>query len=261
MSCRTAALAAAILCAAPAAADDPWQGYGSLGVGMVPEYDGASSYEVLPYVEGRLNYDNYYMRFEGGALRFNILDDESFHAGPLVGFRRGRRDEDDPAVSLLRHFDDTVTAGGFVEWEHTADDPRSGESVTLSADDAVDNAFSGWTVVLRANARRPVEFVDPGLIASLELDMTWASRPYMQTYFGIAPAYAAASGLPAFSAGSGVESAGAAFSLDQFLSRHWSVGMRLHYGRVMGDAGDSPITRLTGSPDQLFAGVVVGYVL
>lgn len=261
MSCRSAALAAAVVFAAPALADSPWQGYGSLGVGTIPEYDGSSSYEVLPYVEGRLNYNNYYARFEGGALRFNIIDNDNFHAGPLVGFRRGRRDEDDPQVSLLRHFDDTVTAGGFIEWEHVADDPRSGENVTLSADDAVDNSFSGWTVVLRANARRPVEFVDPGLIASVEVDMTWASRPYMRTYFGIDPTHAAMSGLPAFDPGSGVESVGAALSLDQFLSRHWSVGVRFHYGRLMSDAADSPIVTRTGSPDQLFAGAVVGYAL
>ncbi len=221
-----------------------WAGYGSLGAGFLPEYDGSDSYELLPYIEGRLNYDNYYMRFEGGQLRFNVLDSESFHIGPLIGFRRGRGNVNSP-VHLFHHLDDTETAGGFIEYEHVAEDPRSGESITLSADDAVyGEKRGGWTIVTRAIARRPVEFINPGFIVSLSADLTWASRPYMRMYYGVSPSDSAASGLPQFNPSDGFSSAGVALSIDQFLSRHFSVGLRGHYGRDLGDAG-----------------AVVGYVL
>ena len=262
---------AAILCAAalffaaaPGCADDAdsnWEGYGSLGVGLLPDYDGSKYYEVLPYIEARLNYGNYYARFDGGALRFNIVDDEAFHAGPLLGYRRGRGTVDSAIISKLSKFNDMLSAGGFVEWEHVADDPRSGESVMIAADDAVMGTRSGWQVVLRADMRRPVEAINPGFIVTVEGDATWSTDEYMQSYFGISPADSAASGLPVYSAGDGFSQLGAALCVDQFLSRHWSVGLRMHYGRMMSDAARSPITSVAGSPNQYFLGAVVGYVL
>ena len=263
-------MSATLLLAAPCRAGDVagkddaeshWDGYVSLGAGLLPDYDGSKYYEILPYVEGRLNYDNYYVRFEGAALRFNIVDDENFHAGPLMGFRRGRGATDSIAVSHLAQLDDTETAGGFIEWEHVADDPRSGESVTLTADDAMTDAPSGLAVVLRATIRRPVLDIDPGLIVSLEGDASWSSRQFMQTYFGVTPSEAAASGLPAFTARDGFSQVGVALSLDQFVSRHWGFGVRMHYGRYFDAAADSPVVSIAGSPDQYFLGVVVGYVL
>jgi outer membrane protein len=238
-----------------------WAGYGSLGAAFLPEYEGSSSYVLLPYVEGRLNYGNYYLRFEGGALRFNLINDEHIHAGPLIGIRRGRGDVNGP-VHLLHHLDDTETAGGFIEWERVGEDPRNGETITLSADDAVyGEKTGGWNIVARATIRRPLEFVDPGFIVSLTGDLSWVSRPYMRKYFGVSAADAAASGLPAFDPGSGFDRAGVALSLDQFLSRHFSVGLRGYYGRMLGDAANSPVVSIAGSPNQWFAGAVAGYVL
>ncbi len=87
-------------------ANSPWAGYGSLGLSLLPEYEGSNAYILMPYVEGRLNYENYYARFEGGALRFNLIDSEQFHAGPMIGFRRGRGNVNSP-LHLFHHLDDT----------------------------------------------------------------------------------------------------------------------------------------------------------
>jgi MipA family protein len=234
-----------------------WAGYGSLGLSLLPEYEGSSSYVLMPYVEGRLNYENYYARFEGGALRFNLLDSEQWHAGPLIGFRRGRGNVNSP-VRFFNHLDDTETAGGFIEWEHVAEDPRSGETVTVMADNAVYGEKGGWAIVTRASIRRPVEAINPGFIVSLTGDLSWVSRPYMRQYFGVSPVDSAASGLPVYAPGDGFNRVGVALSVDQFLSRHFSVGLRGYYARLMGPAADSPVT---GAPDQYFAGIVAGYVL
>jgi outer membrane scaffolding protein for murein synthesis (MipA/OmpV family) len=256
----------------PAASDDanklamsddnsPWAGYVTLGVGLVPRYDGSSTYQILPYAEGRLNYGNYYAWYEGNALKLNIIDDENIHFGPYIGIRRGRGNVTGP-VRFMHDLDNAITAGAFVEWEHVAEDPRSGEFVTLSADDAVyGERGTGWSSTLRADLYRPLEFVDPGLIFSVEGDVTWGSRNYVRTYYGVSPADSAASGLPVFEAGSGVTVVGIALSLDQFLSRHFGVGLRSHYGRLLGDAGESPVSTIAGTPNQYFAGFVVNYVL
>jgi len=241
----------------PTEGNSKWAGYGSLGLSLLPEFEGSNSYLLMPYVEGRLNYENYYARFEGGALRFNLIDSEEFHAGPVIGFRRGRGNINS-LVHLFKHLDDSETAGGFLEWEHVAKDPRSGETVTLTADNAVYGEKGGWQVVLRGTARRPIEAINPGFIVSLTGDLSWVSRPYMRKYFGVSPPDSLASGLPIYTPGGGFNRIGVALSVDQFLSRHFSVGVRGYYASLLGKASSSPVT---ASSDQFFAGIVAGYVL
>jgi outer membrane scaffolding protein for murein synthesis (MipA/OmpV family) len=260
-------LGIALVLVAPATAqaaaqqDNKIQGYISVGTGLLPDYEGSNAYELTPYLEGEAAKGNYFVRFEGGALQLNLWNNEHFHAGPLIGYRLGRGEVESNNVARMAHIKYSVTAGGFLEYEHVAEDPRSGERVTLSVDDGTFNEQTGWSAVLRASVNRPVTFMNPGLIASLEADATWADGKYMQSYFGVDGADALASGLPLYHASSGLESAGVGFSLDQFLSRKWSVGLRLHYARLTGVAADSPVTTVAGSPNQFFGGLVIGYVL
>lgn len=256
-------LLASLLLAHPARAqtdDNAIKGQVALGLGAMPDYEGASAYVMMPYLEGELHRGDYFARFQGGALEFNLLDNDSIHLGPLVGYRLGRGDVENGQISRMAHIRYSITTGLFAEYEHRADDPRSGERLTLSAADGTFNTDTGWTLVLRGLVHRPVEFIDPGLIAAIEGDLTWADTSYMQRFFGVSAFDAAASGLMPFRARSGMESAGVAFSLDQFLSRSWSVGMRLHYGRLLSHAADSPVVA-AGSPDQFFGALVVGYVV
>jgi len=244
----------------PAEAGD-WGGYASLGVGLAPDYLGSKYYMVVPYAEARLNDGNYYARFEGNTLRFNLVDDDHFHMGPLVGLRYGRGDTDCPSVWHMRHVDDSGTAGAFIEYENVGKDPRYGQTVTLSAREGVIGNGDGLSIGLSANARAPVNFIDRGLIASIEGDISWADAPYMHAFFDVTPTDALASGLPPFRAEAGFTSAGIALSLDQFFSRHWSAGLRFHYAQMLGDAGSSPVTAIAGSRDQYFVGIVGGYAL
>jgi MipA family protein len=264
--CVAFGLTAALAAASPLAAhaDDSGkgvQGYFMLGAGMAPEYDGADSYELVPYIEGLVAKGNYFLRFDSGALQVNLVNSGSFHAGPLVGVVQGRGAVESNPVSAMRNVAWSLAGGGFLEYQHNYADPRSGERLTVSAMQGAINGRTGLRVTARASANRPLEFANPGLIAALAVDVTWADNKYMNTFFSVDAADSAASGLAPFHAGSGIESAGVGFSLDQFLSRKWSVGMRLHYARLMGDASDSPVTSVAGSPNQFFGGLVLGYVL
>ncbi len=254
------------LCAPALAQDKPEdeggiQGLVSAGAGLLPEYEGASSYMAVPYFEAQANLGNYFFRFMDGAFQLNLIDSENFHAGPLVGVRLDRDKVTNDAVSRMRDLPISGTVGGYVEYEHLAEDPRSGERVSLSFARGTLNYQSGWTGTLRAMAHRPLEFINPGFIATIEVDTTWGDARFFQTYFGVTQADALASGLPQFRPGSGISNAGGAIAFDQFLSRKWSVGVRFHYAREIGDAADSPLTAIAGSPNQYFCGVVIGYVL
>lgn len=266
---RTAgALAAAFLVAAPAVAqqaaptaetEDGIAGYAAAGVGFAPDYEGSDDYTLVPYADFRADYRDYYLRLEGTDLRANLVPSPNFHAGPLIAYRRGREDVEDDRVDRMADIDAGVGLGGFVEFERVdAADPRKGERLTLMVSQGATGDSDGLTALLRGVVRRPLEFANRGLIASFIVDTTWADDDYMETHFAIGAADAARSGLSAFSAGSGFKTVGVGLALDQFLSETWSIGTRLHYARLLGDAADSPVTDTAGSPDELFGALTVG---
>jgi MipA family protein len=260
-TCLALGFALAATTSSTAQSNDSIQGQVSLGAGLLPDYEGASKYIIVPYLDGQANEGNYFLRFEGGDLQLNLLDNEHFHAGPLLGYRMGRGVVYDDAVSRMQHIRYSITDGGFIEYELNAKDPRWGQRITLSITDGNINRSSGLEVTLRALAHWPLDFIDKGLIAAVETDAAWGDGEFMGTYFGVTVPDALSSGLPAFRANSGAENVGVAFSLDQFLSPKWSVGLRLHYSRLLNSAADSPVTAIAGSPNQLFGGLVAGYVL
>ena len=77
---------------------------------------------------------------------------------------------------------------------------------------------------------------------SISPTVTWADRRYMQAFFGVTPAQAAASRYPAFEAGSGLKSAQLTMDLDMALSRWWHLNATLQARRLLRDAVDSPIS-------------------
>ncbi len=90
--------------------------------------------------------------------------------------------------------------------------------------------------------------------------VSFASDDYMETYFGVTPAEAAASGgkLSAYNPGAGFKSVG----LDARVSYDWTEKTRVHmlagYDRLVGDAADSPIAR-QGSKNEFRLGLGVTY--
>ena len=241
--------------------DSGIKGYISAGPALLPDYVGSKYYEVIPFVSARANYGNYYIRFEDAALRLNVLDSDTIHLGPLVGFQLDRGSVESDAVSRMRHLNFGINDGAFLEYEHIAKDPRSSERITVMVADGNINQSSGWTATVRAGITRPLAFINDGLIVSVEADTTWGDQPFMQTYFGVSNNDALRSGLPVYSAHSGIESIGAALSFDQFLSPKWGVGIRFHYMRLLNSAAHSPVTAIAGSKDQFFTAFVINYVL
>jgi MipA family protein len=234
-------------------------GYVALGVAYAPDYEGSNDYEIYPYLEGRLEYGDYYARLEGSDIRFNVVPSAMWHAGPVLGYRPGRDAVDDDQIDHLRSIDEALTAGAFVEFEHVGEDPRYGETLTLSVVQDVSGFESGLVATLRGVVRRPLLFINPGFIVSVDAEVDFADDNYMATYFDVSQGDAGRSGLPRFNADAGFKDVGAGISIDQFLSPSWSVGTRLHYYRLLDDAADSPVVDDAGSADQFFAAIVGGY--
>ena len=85
---------------------------------------------------------------------------------------------------------------------------------------------------------------------------TLANADYMQSYFGVTTAQAAASGHTVHTPGSGLRDVRASLSLNYFLTRQVTFTTALSVSALQGGAKDSPLTRKATSPTGLF---VIGY--
>ena len=85
---------------------------------------------------------------------------------------------------------------------------------------------------------------------------TLANADAMQSYFGVTPAQAAASGHAVYTPGSGLRDVRANLSLNYFLTRQVTFTTALSVSALQGGAKDSPLTRKTTSPTGVF---VIGY--
>lgn len=79
--------------------------------------------------------------------------------------------------------------------------------------------------------------------------LSFANADYMNTYFGVSAAESIASGLTGFDAGGGIKSVGAELGMRYDFNKRWALEGSASYAKLIGDAGDSPITAL-GDADQ-----------
>jgi outer membrane protein len=135
------------------------------------------------------------------------------------------------------------------------------------------NVFASYSIdryTLRSNVASDIGGNRQGTLATVEFDtsfrlsdaltlavgpsVTWASRAYSQTVFGISATQSAASGLPAFNVGCGVNMAQLSAMMHYQFNQNWGLGGRISIGRLQGDAADSPITeQRSQSSAALFA--------
>jgi len=85
---------------------------------------------------------------------------------------------------------------------------------------------------------------------------TLVNADYRQSYFGVTPAQAAASGHPVYTPGSGLRDVRANLSLNYFLTRQVTFTTALSVSALQGGAKDSPLTRKSTTPAGVF---IIGY--
>jgi outer membrane protein len=255
-SLRVAALvgAAAISCFLPAPAcaqeEEPDRGWivtVGPGVQFTPEYPGADSLGISPMPIIGFRREGTPLPFDAPdeGWGFGFLGDESIvDFGPSVQFQNKRREEDVGASVGDVGF--TVEAGAFVE------------------------ILPARNFRIRAEGRQGIGGHD-GLVGDLSADFVlrdrdtyvfsigprarFADGDFHDAYFGVTPAVAAATGLPAFNPDGGLYAAGIWAGLTYMLSERWGIYGYGGYDRLVGDAAHSPIVRQFGSRDQFSAGL------
>ncbi len=270
LACGVAAPAIAQSAPAPqdTVFDDNWL---SVGVGAVygPTYRGSDDYTVfpLPVVQGKLGGISISPRRAG--LAFDLVDNDNvnnnvdFILGPVASVRLDRSTKiGDPVVQRLGKLKRAVELGGTVGVGFGAVlNPYDKLTATVDVQKDVASAHRGLTVTPTLSYFTPFS---KGIAAVLAISAQHGDDKFNDYYYSVTPAGSLASGLPTYTARSGWVSADAnlfvGVDLDGDLT---NGGLSLFalggYGRILGDAKNSPLVRIRGSRDQWTFGAGLGF--
>lgn len=261
---RAAALALFALALLPAEADAqaprrPPTNLLVVGVASIPEYVGSADNRIVPFPVTSLGLGG--TRLELGNLdaRLDLLGRRPlWRFGPVVTASLPRSDVDDAVLAALPEVELGVEVG-----------VQAGRSFPI-------RQLTQGRLDLDIAVRRDLLGAHDGTLVTPEIETlfsptrrvrlsvraasTWASESYMDAYFGVSHAGAAASGLDAYSPGSGLRDVTfSAFSLISIRPR-WGLFLRWEEMILLSGAGDSPVFLQAGEPAQRTLGIGVSYL-
>ena len=222
---------------------------------VVPKYEGSSEYEafavplISPASGSALGYDGF-VQFRGpDDLRFRVLDSNGFEAGPIVGWRFDREEDDASRLRGLGDVDGGFVVGGFAAYNFGLFKPFVSYGHQVSGDE------TGG--LLKFGAESQIASFAPAEI-TLTVGATYADDDYMDAFFSITPAQQLTSraGLAAYDADAGIKDVYLGLNGDVPLSEKWTLKLSGRYARLVGDAADSPIVE---DENQFFGGVGLTY--
>lgn len=226
-----------------------------LGAASLPEFEGASSHQWVPFGVADLNFRGVNLEIRGLQGTLDVLGrGGSLKLGPAFSLSTPREDVI-PGLPTFGDVDFAVEVGGFIGFEMPFGGAAEG---TLSGQVSVRQDVTGAHDGLLVTPEIEYFFALNRMFrVGLAANATWASGDYMSSYFSITPAQREQSGLDLFDAGSGIKDVGVeAFSIFSF-SEQWGIFSRISYNRLLGDAADSPIVQTYGDRNQLFYGAGV----
>ncbi|GAA4043421.1 MipA/OmpV family protein [Parerythrobacter jejuensis] len=238
-----------------------------IGAGLSPSYSGSDDYVVfpLPVVTGSFGGVDFSPRPAGLAVDF--IPDERGKTGITLGIaarlRSDRVDQiEDPVVKALGELDRAVEVGPTVGVSFPGVlNPFDSVSFTVDTLWDVAGAHGGMTVNPSVTYFTPLS---RGAAASFSLSTTYVDDDFADYYYTVSPAQSLSSGLPAFTADGGIQSAGAnlflAFDLDgNAMNGGVSLVAIGGYSRLFGDAKNTPFTSIRGSANQFLIGGGIAY--
>ncbi len=232
-----------------------------LGPGVRPEYEGADEYRPIPIVVARARFGaRYFVGTDGEGLQADVVGLRAIEAGPSLSFKLARNNSiSDDVIARLPSVDQAIEVGGFLTFNLPfiiSPGKRDALSLTVSGHQDVTNAHGGHSINVTLRYR--------GLVTrNVALQMgpfaTYASRNFMQAYYGVTAEGAARSGLPEFSAHGGWKDVGFKANAQFMLTDNWNFIQTVSVRRHIGDALESPVIDQRGSKVTGFAGIALAY--
>lgn len=250
------------LIATPAAAGDTLEpdhwSIKALQVGafvfVSPKYEGSDEYEVSGFPilapAGFGIGDDGYVQFRGpDDLRLRLLNVGGFEAGPLIGWRFDRDQDDSSRLYGLGDVDGGVVVGAYVGYRTGPLMPFVSYHHQVSGDD------TGGVIRFGAEAKT---MLPRGIAVAAIVGASYADDDYMDAYFSVTPLQSANSlaGLRVYDAEAGIKDVYVGVTADVPIGAEWTLKLSGRYTHLLGDVADSPVVE---SESQLFGGVGLTY--
>lgn len=238
------AIASATLTTQVHAQQAPHDG-GRVGLAAIGTYEYSGSDETRNLVLPVLDYqwaNGWFAGFNGVGRQWTH-GDLQYGAKLTVDF--GREEGRSTALRGLGNVDPSAELGGFVRYAL-----GGGVAATsgLRAGSGVGNKGALWDVGLEFGRPLGADWRLGGGVTA-----TYANSDYLQSYYGVTPAQAAASGYAVYTPSAGLRDVTAKVSLTYLFTPRVALTGVLSHTSLMGDAKDAPMVRRTSAATGLLA--------
>ncbi len=225
-----------------------WRVSVGIGAAVLPLYEGSSQYRAVPAPSFDVRYKDLLFASSGDGVGINILRGKTYRAGIALGYDLGRDEDISGRLRGLGNVESAPEMRLFAEavvlpFVLTADLRRA-----IGGNEGIVGDLGAYVPVI--GRKDLIVFVGPGA--------TFADDRYMQSYFGISTAQAAASAahFPAYQPQGGFKNVGIGASALYFITDHWFLDGDLSLERLVDTAGNSPIVQ---DRSQFAASLILGY--
>ena len=222
-----------------------WKVTVGAGVSDAPRYEGAAQNRLrfIPLIEASNGH------FFASVLRgvgYDFSDDRASSYGVRLSLGHARRENADPRLFGMGNIPYYVEPGVFFNQRFAG---------LLFVSGGLTRGIHGSHAELGTGFMLPLSKADR---LRFGLSANWGDSLYNQTFFGVTPLQAAASGnvLTAYQAAPGIKDAAVSLNWAHNFDQHWYTSTGLSYKRLLGSAAKSPLTQRTGLPSANF---MVGY--
>ncbi|WP_420434693.1 MipA/OmpV family protein [Hyphobacterium sp.] len=228
------------------------------GVAAIPESPGADSHRFIPFAAGRVRLDRVVLQVEGPGISAGFIDQNGIEAGAYIRYYGGRDDDTgDVIVDRLPEADSAIVTGGFVRYLAAEGLLNAYDRVYFSGRLGMDVTREYSGVFWSGSAAYATPLSRTTLFIA-NLSVSGSPDDYADALFSVTANGSAASGLPVYTAQSGIQDIGLTLFLDQQVTDDWSLTGIFGASRLQGDYADSPIVTIRGDDMQYFAGLGIG---
>lgn len=211
-------------------AEARWRFALGLGAAVGPTFQGSDDYRIRPAPFIFAGYGRFFVGF--GGIGVNLYRAPGWGFGAIVSPGQGRKEDADPRLAGLGDVDRTLNFGVYGVTYTRRFLTRAIFYTDMRGEGQGSHARLDVLARFRVDERTRF-FAGPGL--------SWASRQYAQTFFGVSQEQAARSAFPEFQAGAGVNNVRLTAGANHRFAPNWNLIASLTASRLSGEAGDSPI--------------------
>lgn len=237
----------------------------SIGIGVAPifspAWQGSKDMALSVFPDLRVSYGDLLFASVPEGIGLNAINRNGWRAGPLVKIGFGRDEDDGGSPFQIAGGSDALIgmgnvkvageAGGFVEHSF-------GPRQTWRARAEVRQGFGGHDGLLADVSLNHRSRIGRAII-SVGPRASFASRDFMQTYFGVSSAQSLRTGLAPYRADGGLLSYGVGGTVIRPLDRNSALTLFTSLERLGDPAGDSPLVRERGRRTQFTLGLGYSY--